>query len=142
AREYYGCWLECINKEITLELLVIFLIVGICFIVVGYAYLKSKYRVTQLSQLNAVKESHMQQLLQSEQSLQQEISSLQNQLNTVIEDPVTHLLGWQLFVDRLKHNINESARHQLTMGILSVDINEFNVVNEALGYQVGDALLQ
>lgn len=125
-----------------MELLVIFLIVGICFIVVGYAYLKSKYRVTQLSQLNAVKESHMQQLLQSEQSLQQEISSLQNQLNMVIEDPVTHLLGWQLFVDRLKHNINESARHQLTMGILSIDINEFNVVNEALGYEVGDALLQ
>lgn len=125
-----------------MALLLLVLILAISFIAMVYAYFKSKRRVKQLAKMNAVKESHIQQLRQSEQSLQQAVLALQNQLHNMIEDPITHLLGWQLFMDRLNHSLHESARYQLTMGILSVDINEFNMINEALGYRVGDALLQ
>lgn len=74
-------------------------------------------------------------------SLQQELAGLQDQLNRTHTDPVTNLLSWQLFEDRLSQHIKESERYQLTMGVVVVDIDDFKVINDALGYEVGDALL-
>ncbi len=85
------------------------------------------------------------QLRQSEQAkqeLQNHFALLEGKLYSSMKDPVTQLLSWQLFEDRFNQSIKESARYELTMGILYVDINSFNIMSDALGNQIGDALLE
>lgn len=77
----------------------------------------------------------------NEQTLSQSLNSLEHKLSHAIQDPITHLLGWELFTDRLNQSIKESARYQLTQAILFIDIDDFKKINNALGYEVGDAVL-
>lgn len=79
---------------------------------------------------------------QNEQLLREEVQLLQGKLRQAFEDPVTNLSGWQLFEDRLNRSIRESERFQLPLAILFVDIDDFKVINDALSYEVGDALLR
>ncbi len=78
----------------------------------------------------------------NELALQEKLTSLQQQLSSAIQDPVTELLGWQLFEDRLRHCIKASERSQVPMGVLFVDIKQFKMINEALGYEAGDQVLR
>lgn len=75
------------------------------------------------------------------QTLRREIDSLQNKLSSTREDAVTQLLGWQLFEDRVVHNILESERYQFTMGLMVVDIDDFKLIVNALSHDAGDVLL-
>ena len=87
------------------------------------------------------KNAELNQLHCSEAKLCHELNSLQTKLHHAIEDPVTQLQGWGLFEDRVNHCIQESIRYQFIMAILFIDINDFNVINHALGYETGDAVL-
>ncbi len=73
---------------------------------------------------------------------QDEIDQLKTKLQATFVDPVTGLLGWQLFEDRAKQALKESERHHFSMALAVVDIDDFKVVNDALGYEVGDGLLK
>jgi diguanylate cyclase len=90
--------------------------------------------------------SHSQQQVEKLQSAlanqQAEMAELQIKFDQAINDPVTNLIGWQLFLDRLDFTIHESQRYSLTFGVLFIDIDNFNVINNALSYAVGDALLK
>lgn len=74
--------------------------------------------------------------------LRDELKNVNNKLKVNVEDPISNLLGWQLFEDRIKHGIFESERYQFTMGLLLVDVDDFKLINEALGYKIGDVLLR
>lgn len=74
--------------------------------------------------------------------LQGELSALQKKMLFSSRDPVTHLLGWQLFEDRVNQGIKECARFKFILGVLYVDIDNFKLINNALGYEGGNALLQ
>lgn len=87
-------------------------------------------------------EAKLQQSETLEHQLRAEINSLHNKLHHMIEDPVTGVLSWSLFEDRLSQRLKESERYQLTMGVLFVDIDDFKVVNDALGYETGNTLLR
>lgn len=106
----------------------------------GYAlYLKIQaYRMQRY--INQIL-SEWQHTHQEEARLQQELITLQDKTRHAFEDPITHLIGWQLFEDRLQQTIKESERYQLTMGVLFVDIDDFKVINDGLSYEVGDLLL-
>lgn len=107
-----------------------------------FVYVKSKKQIKQLAQQNQTNEVDLQQLNHSKENLSNELKALKEKLNKINEDPVTHVLGWPFFSDRVVNSINESSRYQLTMAILYVDIKEFNVINNALGYAMGDSVLQ
>jgi diguanylate cyclase len=77
----------------------------------------------------------------SNQSLRQELTVAQIKLQPLERDSVTELMGWPLFEDRLKHSIKESERYRFTMALLLIDLDDFKVINDALNYDVGDALL-
>jgi len=79
---------------------------------------------------------------ESERNLRTEIRELQNKMHYAVTDAVTHLAGWQLFEDRLSQSIQESERYHLTLGVLFVDIDDFRILNDGLGYVAGDELLQ
>lgn len=89
-----------------------------------------------------IKLSRLNRLHHAEQSqLQGEYNSLQAKFQFQSRDPVTHLPGWPLFEDRVNQGIKECARCQFLMGILYVDIDNFKLINKAMGYESGNALL-
>lgn len=75
------------------------------------------------------------------EQLREELNGLRTRLSHTLEDPITHLVSWTLFEDRLKQNIHESERYHLTLGIMFIDIDDFKMINDALGYEIGDKLL-
>jgi len=57
-------------------------------------------------------------------------------------DPLTQLPNRRLFLDRLGQEIIKSRRTDLFLALLLVDLDEFKEVNDTLGHDVGDVLLQ
>ena len=78
---------------------------------------------------------------EEQSKLQNELSALQTTLQSSLRDPVTNLLGWQLFESRVDHGIKECVRFQFILGVLYVDIDNFKVINNALGNDAGNVVL-
>lgn len=57
-------------------------------------------------------------------------------------DPLTQLPNRRLFLDRLEHEIIKSRRADVSLALLLVDLDQFKEVNDTLGHDVGDTLLQ
>jgi diguanylate cyclase (GGDEF)-like protein len=56
-------------------------------------------------------------------------------------DQLTGLLNRRLLRDRLRHAMDRANRNQRTMALLLLNINKFKEVNDAFGYEAGDAIL-
>lgn len=59
----------------------------------------------------------------------------------VLHDPLTGLANRVLFADRLDHALAASARSQLAVGVLYIDLDGFRAVNDSHGRGGGDELL-
>jgi len=57
-------------------------------------------------------------------------------------DQLTGLPNRTLFHDRLGQAMVQAKRHGQSMAVMFLDLDRFKVVNDTLGHQVGDALLQ
>ena len=93
---------------------------------VGFIYAFSKLKkLKYLEDVFKEKELEIKNLRSTEGNYKEEVLILKNKLDRATEDPITHLLGWQLFEDRVNQMIKESSRYSLTMGMLFVDIDDF-----------------
>lgn len=64
-------------------------------------------------------------------------------IHNAFHDALTGLPNKALFVERLNHEVRHARRHQdYLFAVLFLDIDRFKVVNESLGYSVGDRLLK
>jgi diguanylate cyclase (GGDEF)-like protein/PAS domain S-box-containing protein len=57
-------------------------------------------------------------------------------------DQLTGLPNRRMFLDRLGEEIKKSRRSGLPMALLFIDLDHFKVVNDSLGHDMGDLLLQ
>jgi diguanylate cyclase (GGDEF)-like protein len=74
---------------------------------------------------------------------QQEVTQTKNRLKQVAYyDPVTQLPNRNLILEQLSALINIAAREQRIIGVLLLDVANFARINETLGRQVGDIVIQ
>jgi diguanylate cyclase (GGDEF)-like protein/PAS domain S-box-containing protein len=57
-------------------------------------------------------------------------------------DPLTQIPNRYLFNDRIHHAISRAARGKYQFAVLFIDLDGFKAVNDTLGHDVGDAVLQ
>lgn len=87
--------------------------------------------------------SQLDKEIANEKTVLLELSELKKQYDQNISyDILTGLPNRQVFEDRLLQVVNQSKRYQLSFGVLFLDIDGFNVINNALGHEVGDELLK
>ncbi len=56
-------------------------------------------------------------------------------------DALTDLPNRTLFMDRLTQGLARSTRHQSSLAVIFLDLDDFKVINDSLGHRAGDALL-
>ena len=59
-----------------------------------------------------------------------------------MHDPLTGLPGRPLFRDRVSHALRAARREGTAPAVLLVDLVDFKQVNESLGHELGDLVLQ
>jgi diguanylate cyclase (GGDEF)-like protein len=57
-------------------------------------------------------------------------------------DPLTGLPNRALFSDRLRHALAQSSRRPERVGVVSLDLDRFKVLNDGLGHDQGDQILR
>ncbi len=57
-------------------------------------------------------------------------------------DPLTHLPNRRLMIDRINHAMAASARSEKKGALLFLDLDHFKTLNDTLGHDMGDILLQ
>jgi diguanylate cyclase (GGDEF)-like protein/PAS domain S-box-containing protein len=57
-------------------------------------------------------------------------------------DPLTGLANRMLLQDRLKHALSLAQRNRRMVGLMFIDLDRFKSINDSLGHDVGDSLLQ
>ena len=59
-----------------------------------------------------------------------------------LRDPLTSLANRTLFDERLAHAVQLHRRDRRPVAVLSLDLDDFKLINNSMGHSAGDALLK
>ena len=93
----------------------------------------------------SVREAHMENVSQFVCILRDitERKDAERRLNQLANyDSLTSLPNRNLFRDRLTEALKRSDRKKIPMGLLFLDVDRFKIINDTLGHDIGDKLLQ
>jgi diguanylate cyclase (GGDEF)-like protein len=77
------------------------------------------------------------------QKLESDYAELNHRFSAIVlHDPVTNLISRQVLEEKLQQTINQSKRHDMIFAVLFINIDEFDVIKGALGYDAGNLLLK
>ena len=62
--------------------------------------------------------------------------------HAALHDPLTGLPNRVLFEDRLEHGLAQAKRHDRTLAVMFLDLDDFKDINDVHGHDVGDAVLK
>lgn len=62
--------------------------------------------------------------------------------HAALHDALTGLPNRALFNDRLEHGLAQAVRHGRTLAVMFVDLDDFKIINDTYGHDVGDSVLQ
>jgi len=96
--------------------------------------------VDELPDVNAVE---IRDLTDAFVELRQQVHTRQLALEHIaLHDSLTSLPNRALLMDRLNQSIGSAQRRKRTLALLMLDLDRFKEINDTLGHQTGDALLQ
>jgi diguanylate cyclase (GGDEF)-like protein len=62
--------------------------------------------------------------------------------HAAFHDALTDLPNRALFNDRLEYGLAQAARHGWTLAVMFADLDDFKIINDTHGHDVGDSVLQ
>lgn len=90
-----------------------------------------------------VKTLETQNLVDAFSEMRKQIHHRQTALEyQALHDSLTGLANRTLLLDRLQQSIQHCSRHKTSLSLLIIDLDGFKEVNDTLGHQVGDRLLE
>jgi diguanylate cyclase (GGDEF)-like protein len=109
----------------------------------GDLLIRYRRQVAHLREQLAETEAALQVLHEQKAEVAVAYSALQTDLHqNVLQDPLTNLPTFKVFEDRLEQTLHQSERHQLVFAMVLLDIDDFKVMNNVLGFEVGERLLK
>lgn len=82
------------------------------------------------------------QLFKSDAALSQSRADERRSRHSALHDTVTGLPNLTLFQDRLSNALAQTDRHAWRLAVMFIDLDDFKVVNDTLGHDAGDRVLQ
>ena len=82
------------------------------------------------------------QLSRSDAALTQSRVEERSSRHSALHDAVTGLPNYTLFQDRLSNALAQADRHAWRLAVMFIDLDDFKVVNDTLGHDAGDRVLQ
>jgi diguanylate cyclase (GGDEF)-like protein len=82
------------------------------------------------------------QLSKSDAALSQSRADERRARHSALHDAVTGLPNLTLFQDRLTNALAQADRHAWGLAVMFIDLDDFKVVNDKLGHDAGDRVLQ